>query len=257
MNRSTSGLYPIIAACTAAVPVDKRIPNGGTAPAPECDPDLALVTNALGGDARAFEMLVRRNEQRVYRTTLAITSNPADAEEAMQETFVKAYLNLARFRQDARFSTWITRIAVNESLQILRKRRPHQSLDDPDVSEALFRPQRIETWQDPERRFAAQQIKEIVEEAIAALPRPYRVAIILRDIEQLSNAEAAAALGLGVPALKSRVLRGRLMLREALAEKFQNQPTLRSRLARTAGMMRHMITMPFSRPPGKGSEGEQ
>jgi len=145
---------------------------------------------------------------------------------------------------------------VNESLQILRRRRPTDSLDDPQTPEAMFRPQRIEIWGDPERRFAAQQVKEIVEHGIAALPRTYRVAIVLRDIEQLSNDEAAQALGLSVPALKSRVLRARLMLREALAEKFQNPPTLRSRLARAAGMMRHMMAMPFERPP-RGSAGKQ
>ncbi|HEX9760688.1 MAG TPA: sigma-70 family RNA polymerase sigma factor [Candidatus Acidoferrales bacterium] len=220
------------------------------------DPDLVLVESALQGDNRAFEALVRHNEKRVYRTTLAITANPADAEEAMQETFIKAFVNLASFRRDSRFSTWITRIAVNESLQILRRRRPTDSLDDPQTPEAMFRPQRIEIWGDPERRFAAQQVKEIVEHGIAALPRTYRVAIVLRDIEQLSNDEAAQALGLSVPALKSRVLRARLMLREALAEKFQNPPTLRSRLARAAGMMRHMMAMPFERPP-RGSAGKQ
>lgn len=216
---------------------------------PQRDPDHALVESALGGDNRAFEALVRRNEKRVYRTTLAVTANPADAEEAMQETFIKAYMNLSRFRRDSRFSTWITRIAVNEALQILRKRRPTDSLDDPETPEAVFRPQRIETWQDPERRYAAQEVKEIVEQAIANLPRPYRLALVLRDIEQLTNEEAALAMDLSIPALKSRVLRARLMLRETLAEKLQNPATLRSRLARAAGMMRHMMVMPFARSP--------
>jgi RNA polymerase sigma-70 factor (ECF subfamily) len=194
--------------------------------------DLPLLDRALAGDTQAFEELVRRNEQRVYRTTLAITASPEDAEEAMQDTFLKAFRSLATFERVSRFSTWLTRIAVNEALQRLRRRRPSVSLDDPGVAADTVLPQRLEPWHaNPEKRYAAAELRAHVENAIQGLPPGYRVAFILRDVEELSTEEAAEALGLAIPAFKSRLLRARLMLREALAPRFE-QPAFTARLRR-------------------------
>ncbi len=201
------------------------------------DDDLPIVDRVLAGDAQAFEEIVRRHQQRVYRTALSVTSNQEDAEEAVQETFLNAYQHLGQFQREARFTTWLTRIAINEGLQVLRKRKNVESLDEPVVTDAEMMPRQIEDWHDnPEKLYAKQEIRRFVEEAIRCLPSAYRVAFVLRDVEELSNEEAAVALGLSVPALKSRVLRARLMMRELLAKRFQRPPTFKSRIMR-AGMM--------------------
>jgi RNA polymerase sigma-70 factor (ECF subfamily) len=224
------------------------------------DDDLALIGRALAGESSAFEKLVRRYEGRVYRTVVGVTGNAEDAEEATQDTFVRAYLHLSEFRGESRFSTWLTRIAVNEGLQCLRRRKPMESLDDPSAREPM--PQHTGRWyDDPETRCSKQELRRLVEEALASLPVIYRTAFILRDLEDLSNEEAAAALGVSVEALKSRVLRARLMLREALAPRFERPQTLKTRLVRAgwkvrgaAWMMRQAISSQTRKPTGLGEE---
>lgn len=201
------------------------------------DDDLPILDRVLAGDTQAFEELVRRHERRVYRTTLAVTRNPEDAEEAAQETFLKVYQYLGQFQRGSRFTTWLTRIAVNEGLQVLRRRRPTESLDEPLMSEGEMMPRLVEDWRDnPEDLYAKQEIKQFVEEAIRSLPPTYRVTFVLRDVEGLTNEEAAQALGLSIAAVKSRLLRARLMMRETLAARFQRPPSFKSRIMRT-GMM--------------------
>lgn len=201
------------------------------------DDDLSIVDRVLAGDTQAFEEIVRRHQQRVYRTTLAVTSNQEDAEEAAQETFLNAYQHLGQFQREARFTTWLTRIAINEGLQVLRKRKNMESLDEPVMSEEGMMPRQVEDWQDnPEELYAKQEIRQFVQEAIRSLPPAYRVAFVLRDVEGLSTEETAEALGLSVAAVKSRLLRARLMMREALTPRFQRPPSFKSRIMR-AGMM--------------------
>lgn len=218
------------------------------------DADGALVDRVLAGDTRAFEELVRRHERRVFRVTLGVTGNQEDAEEAMQDAFFKAYKHLAEFQRASRFTTWLTRIAINEGLQRLRRRRDTVSLDDPDSSAEEMMPERYGEWdENPERKFARQEIRTLVEDAIRALPPPYRIAFVLRDVEEMTNEEAATALGLTVPAMKSRVLRARLMLREALAPKFERPPTLKSRVLRASAMLREALAARFR--PAAGQKG--
>jgi RNA polymerase sigma-70 factor, ECF subfamily len=213
----------------------------GTTPqrARSSDEDEPVVDRALAGDSQAFEELVRRHERRVYRTTLAVTGNQEDAEEAMQESFLKAYQHLAGFQRASRFSTWLTRIAVNEALQILRRRRPTDSFDElAEVGEQKL-PRQFEDWHDtPEERYAKQEIRQLVEQAIHSLPATYRLALVLHDIEGLNGEEVAAALELSLPAAKSRILRARLLLREALAPKFRKPTSLKSRVLRVQSMIR-------------------
>ncbi len=185
------------------------------------DDDLVIVDRVLAGDKEAFGELVHRHERRVYRTTLAVTRNPEDAEDAMQDTFLKAYQHLAEFQRASRFSTWLTRIAVNEGLQRLRRRRNPESLDELVQSEEEMMPRQVEDWhENPEQIYAREETKNLVERAIASLPAAYRIVFLLRDVEGLNTEEAAEALDLSIPALKSRLLRARLMLREALAAHF-------------------------------------
>lgn len=209
--------------------------------------DVVLVERAQAGDTQAFEELVRRHERRVYRTVLSITGNQEDAEDAMQETFLRLYQHLGEFQGASRFTTWLTRIAINEGLQKLRKRKPMQSLDEPKEFNDETMPRQFGTWhENPEELYAQEEIRRIVQEAINSLPPAYRVVFMLRDVEGLSTEEAAEALGLGVAALKSRILRARLLMRERLAERFQRAPTLAERFRHAGQMLSMMATSAFS-----------
>jgi RNA polymerase sigma-70 factor (ECF subfamily) len=188
---------------------------------PTTDPDTDLVAGATRGDRAAFEALVRGHHRRLYRILLCVTGNTADAEDATQTAFLKAFQHLGDFEGRARFGTWLTRIAINEGLECVRTRRPMESLSPEEEEGELFRPRLVLAWaDDPEQLYQREELRAFVERAVASLPMRYRMAVLLRDLEQLSTAEAAAALGLGIPTLKTHLLRGRLMLREALAPHF-------------------------------------
>lgn len=224
------------------------------------DETLPLVERVLAGEKQAFDQIVRLHEGYVYRTCVAITGNPEDAEEATQDAFVKAYRGLGNFRQESRFTTWLTRIAVNESLQRLRRRRYPESLDAPTEGGEDFMPRQIEDWHpDPEQLYAGEELKRMVEEAVLALPPAYRVVFILRDVCEQSIVETAEALDLTIAATKSRLLRARLMVRERLAEKLQVTPTLRKRFLRAGSLMAtimHSLAGRLTRSlaPGAGKE---
>lgn len=198
------------------------------------DAVLPLIDRVLGGEKQAFDEIVRQHEGYVYRTCIAITGNAEDAEEATQDAFIKAYRNLGRFRRDARFTTWLTRIAVNESLQCLRRRRgPVESLDAPVEGERGPVPRQLEDWHpNPEQLFAGAELKKLAEDAVLALPPAYRVVFLLRDVCEMNIEETARALELTTPAVKSRLLRARLMVRETLAGKLQLSPDLKTRFRR-------------------------
>ena len=187
------------------------------------DPDSALVARVREGNIDVFEELVRRHSRRIFGTLAGLVGNVEDARDATQEVFLKAFENIGRFQGRSKFSTWLTSIAINTGTDFLRQRKPSESLEETQDDEG-FRPRQVQKWaDDPERLLAASQMDELVREAVLRLPEKYRVAVLLRDINQLSTEEAAAALDLSVPALKARVLRGRLMLRESLAPHFVRQ----------------------------------
>ena len=197
--------------------------------------DLALVDRVLAGDRRAFESLVRKHERRVFRVALAVLRNIEDAEEAMQDTFVKVFRHLDQFRKEARFSTWLTRIAVNEAVEKRSTRKSYVPLEESETSEGHVILKRYEPWRsNPEELYGKQEIHRIVEEAIQSLPDIYREAFVLRDVEGLTAEEAADVLGITVPALKSRLLRARLSMREILATKVEETTTLKTRIMHTA-----------------------
>ena len=182
-----------------------------------------LVAAAKKGDTSAFEELVSRYERKIFRVTMNITRNQQDAEDAMQDAFLKAYAHLKDFSGDSRFYTWLVRIAANEALMRLRKRRPNVvSLDEPVESEDDLLPREVEDWgPSPLDRFAQTEMRGILENAIDALDPDFRTVFVLRDIEELSTEETAKALNISVPAVKSRLLRARLKLREKLDRYFR------------------------------------
>lgn len=187
--------------------------------------EATLVADARAGNAEAFTTLVNQYDRNIYRLALNITGRPEDAEDVLQETFLKAYTNLKQFQGNSRFYTWLVRIAVNESLMKLRKRRSDRtiSLDEPivtDDNELLA--QEIEDWgENPEQHYAQRELQEILSEALAGLEPVFRTVVVLRDVENLSTEETAALLNLSVSAVKSRLLRGRLKLRQRLNKYFK------------------------------------
>lgn len=186
------------------------------------DPDAGLVARVQGGNVDAFEELVARHSRRVYRTLMSILGNVEEAQDAMQDTFLKAFQHIGNFQGRSKFSTWLVTIASNTGLQRLRERRRIESLDDAKAeADEEFRPRQIGAWADnPEQLYSQAERRSLVEGGLMKLPPKYRVVLVLRDIEQLSGEAAAAVLGLGIPALKARLFRARLMLREALSVHF-------------------------------------
>src|SRR5579863_3512507 len=187
------------------------------------DDEHLLVAAAKKGDLSAFEELVNRYERKIFRLTMNITGNREDAEDAMQDAFLKSYSHLKDFEGTSRFYTWLVRIAANEALMRLRKRRPNQfSLDEPIEGDEDLMPRELQDWgPSPEQRFAQTEMRQILSSVIDELEPDYRVVFVLRDIEELSTEETAASLGISVPAVKSRLLRARLKLREKLGRYFQ------------------------------------
>lgn len=187
------------------------------------DDESALVAAAKSGDISAFETLVGRYERKIFRLAQNITQNREDAEDAMQESFLKAYEHLGEFQGNSRFYTWLVRIAVNQALMKLRRRRPNVvSLDQELVTGEDMMPREVEDWgPSPEERYGQTELSGILGKVIGELDPPFRIVFQLRDIEELSTEETAEALGLSVPAVKSRLLRARLKLREKLNQYFR------------------------------------
>lgn len=181
-------------------------------------PDDELVRRVQQGNAEAFEELVRRYERKVYNITYRMLGNPEDASEALQDTFLRAYRFVGKFQFKSKFYTWLYRIATNVSLTKLRKRKSPvvMSIDEPvgDSGEMEFE---IPDEQfSPEKLYEQREIRRKLKEAVDRLPEDYRTVVVLRDLEGLSNEDVSKVLNLSIPAVKSRLHRGRLALREKL-----------------------------------------
>lgn len=193
--------------------------------------DDELVRSAQGGDNRAFDELVRRYQEKVYRLSYKILRHEDDAAEALQDAFLSAYRGLANFKAESTFSTWLYRIATNASLMKYRKRRDgHVSLDQSQSASEDAEPLQLADWaaQPPEELLTA-ETRQVMAEGIERLPEELRTVFVLRDIEELSNAEVAEILGLSVAAVKSRLHRGRIQLRERLNRYFTDRMTKKDR----------------------------
>jgi RNA polymerase sigma-70 factor (ECF subfamily) len=188
--------------------------------------ESVLVNAARKGDMAAFEELVRRYDRNVFRIAQHITQNREDAEDVVQDAFLKAYQNLGQFQGQSKFYTWLVRIAVNEALMRLRRRRPERmvSLDEDVKTEEDSMPREIADWTpNPEQQYNQAELKDILSRTIQGLPTSFRTVFVLRDVEGLSTEETAEALGLSIPAVKSRLLRARLQLRERLNKYFRKK----------------------------------
>lgn len=183
-----------------------------------------LIARAKAGDDTAFTELLSRYERKIYRLAKNITQNDEDAEDVMQEAFLKAYSHLDSFQGNSKFYTWIVRIAVNESLMKLRKRKSDKlvSLDEQvDTGEDMV-PREIAVWEDnPEAQYSQEELRGILDKSVESLAPIFRSVFVLRDIEDLSTEETSEALGISIPAVKSRLLRARLQLRERLTRFFR------------------------------------
>jgi RNA polymerase sigma-70 factor, ECF subfamily len=188
--------------------------------------EQVLVQAAKNGDVQAFEELVRRYDRNVFRIAQHITHNREDAEDVVQDAFLKAYENLNQFQGQSKFYTWLVRIAVNEALMKLRRLRPGRtvSLDEDVKTEDDSLPREVADWSpNPEQQYTQAELREILTRTIQGLPPSFRTVFVLRDVEGLSTEETAEALELSVPAVKSRLLRARLQLRERLTRYFQKR----------------------------------
>jgi RNA polymerase sigma-70 factor (ECF subfamily) len=208
-------------------------PGAGVSPAAR---DSELIARILSGERKLFHELVRPYEKSVYFATFSILQNEADAEDAAQETVLKALKNLGNFRAESKFSTWLISIAVNEARARLRHARvlKFESVDgsSPDEDDG-FTPSVISDWREvPLQTLERKELRELLQKAIASLPEIYREVLLLRDVEEFSIAEAAVALGVGEGVVKTRLLRARLMMQKILA------PQLKSKRSGLFGLFR-------------------
>lgn len=188
--------------------------------------DEQLVEMAKAGDDSAFPKLVERYSRRILRVARNITNNEEDAEDVLQESFMKAYGHLDSFQGTSKFYTWLVRITMNEALMKLRKRKTGRvvSLDEElDTGEDSVT-REIAVWEgNPEDRYSQEELRELLDKTIASLPEGFRSVFVLRDVEEMSTEETADILGLSIPAVKSRLLRARLQLREKLTRIFKRK----------------------------------
>lgn len=185
---------------------------------PESLPDEEVVRRVRAGETALYEVILRRYNQRLYRVARAILRNDAEAEDVMQDAYVRAYEHLDQFAGRAPFSTWLTRIAVHESLARLRRRNRNEPLDETE-HEGGASMNLADRSPDPEQNASGAQVRELLEAAVMDLPESYRTVIMLRDIEEMSTAETAEALDLTEDNVKVRLHRGHGMVRSWLMER--------------------------------------
>lgn len=186
--------------------------------------DLTLVHATKAGDILAFEELVKRYDRRLFRVAQYVTHNYEDAQEAVQEAFLNAFQKLEQFQENSKFSTWLIRIAINQSLMKLRKQRRQRevSTDRDFQGEEETLPREVADWMpNPEERYQTLELREILTKTLQSLGPGLRVVFVLRDIEGLSVQKTAEALDLTVSAVKARLRRARLQLRDRLSRYFR------------------------------------
>ena len=192
----------------------------------EAEDDLTLVHATKRGSVAAFDTIVRRYDRRMLRIAQSVTHNREEAEDAVQEAFLKAYQKLDQFREDAKFSTWMIRIVLNEALMRLRKQRTYgqESLDGNFSTDRDALPRDVTDWSpNPQELYGATEFREILIKCLGRLQPALRVVFVLRDIEELSISETCEALSLSEAVVKSRLFRARVRLRETLTGYFRNR----------------------------------
>jgi RNA polymerase sigma-70 factor, ECF subfamily len=182
--------------------------------------EAALIVRIQHGERELFYELIRPYERRVFVIAFTILRNEADAEDAAQDAFLKAFKHLGQFRAESRFSTWLIQVAVNEAR--LRRRRSHleimQPIEDQENDDGTYTPRDFADWREiPSEALERKEIHEKLVAALGSLAQKYREVFVLRDVEHMSIEETAQALGISAGAVKTRLLRARLMLRDLLS----------------------------------------
>ena len=177
--------------------------------------DASLVERAHRREGAAFWLIIKRHNQRLYRVARAVLDDDAEAEDVLQETYIRAFTHLSEFRAEARLSTWLTRIALNEALGRRRQRRSTVDMKAIEAMAAPFSAHQL----DPEQAAALADIRRLLERAISGLPEHYRIVFVMRDVEEMSIEETAHLLGLRPQTVSTRLHRARKLLRQALQDK--------------------------------------
>lgn len=189
--------------------------------------EAALITRILTGETELFHELIQPYEKLVYVTIFAILKNETEAEDAAQETMINAFRHLRSFRGEAKFSTWLVTIAMNEARKRRRKAKvsAEDSLDEPNEdSEGDYTPAVLTDWREvPLAALERKELREKLRQAVGMLPEKYREVFVLRDIEELNQEETAAALGINVTLVKVRLHRARMMLQKMLVPYLKSQ----------------------------------
>ena len=206
--------------------------KGATASAKPADPtrerDAQVIARILAGDRELFHELIRPHEKSLYLAAYSLLHNEADAEDVAQEAVLKAYRNLANFRGDAKFSTWLITIGINEARGRLRHARviEFESIDEPVEEGSDITPAVISDWREvPNEALERKEVRELLARAIEDLPETYRQVFVLRDVDEMSIAETAAALGINQQLVKTRLMRARLMMQKILAPQLKSRRT--------------------------------
>jgi RNA polymerase sigma-70 factor (ECF subfamily) len=183
--------------------------------------DEEVVRRVLDGETALFELIMRRYNQRLYRVARAILRDDGEAEDVMQDAYVRAYEHLGSFRGEARFSTWLTRIAVHEALARTRRARRFAPLDEHQQESDVMSSERTSR---PDQQLLERELGELLDRAIDGLPEEFRLVFVLRVIEEMSGADTAEALGLPEQTVKTRLFRARERIKRELLTHFDAQP---------------------------------
>ena len=181
--------------------------------------EAQIIASILAGNTQEFHDLIRPHERSVYIMALSLLHNEADAEDAAQEAFLKAFRNLAQFRGESKFSTWLVSIALNEARSRLRRKKTlkMESLDDPPEGQGHVSPALLRDWREiPSEVLEREELRQLLQQAVTDLPLIYREIFLLRDVEELSVNESAELLGITVASAKVRLHRARIMLQKKL-----------------------------------------
>lgn len=187
--------------------------------------ESAMIAAILGGQTQLFHELIRPHERAVYRMALSYMKNEADAEDVAQEAFLKAFRNLSSFRAEAKFSTWLISITLNEARNRLRRNAtaPTDSIDATEEEGGHVSPALLRDWREvPSEALERAEVKQMLQRAVESLPEIYRCVFVLRDVEELSVNETAEALSISVPSVKVRLHRARLMLQKQLVPELKS-----------------------------------
>lgn len=185
--------------------------------------EAAMIEEVLGGQTETFHELIRPYERSVYLMALSLLKNEAEAEDAAQEAFIKAYRNLSRFRSDSRFSTWLIAIVLNEARAKLRRKMPALTDSIDDTSEDSPLPTQLTDWREiASESLERQEVRSLIRRALLTLPLAYREVFVLRELEERNVQETADTLGITIASVKMRLHRARIMLQKQLAPQLKS-----------------------------------